>query len=114
MDIWIKPDEENSKKVYKALATFGAPISQIREDEFSQLGIIFQIGVIPRRIDIITTIDGVKYEEADADKILVEIEDLKIPVLSIDKLIKNKISTGREKDLLDVKLLKKRRKSNKE
>jgi hypothetical protein len=114
LDIWIKPDEENSKKVYKALATFGAPISQIREDEFSQLGIIFQIGVIPRRIDIITTIDGVKYEEADADKILVEIEDLKIPVLSIDKLIKNKISTGREKDLLDVKLLKKRRKSNKE
>ncbi len=48
MDIWIKPDEKNSKKVYKALARFGAPINEIREDEFSQPGLIFQIGVVPR------------------------------------------------------------------
>ena len=108
MDIWVKPDEENSKKVYKALARFGAPISKIREDEFSQPGLIFQIGVVPRRIDLITKIDAVEYEEADSDKIIVDIDDLKIPVLSIDKLIKNKMATGREKDLLDAKLLKKR------
>ena len=108
MDIWIKPDEKNSKKVYKALARFGAPINEIREDEFSQPGLIFQIGVVPRRIDIITKIDAVEFDEADSDKIFVDIDDLKIPVLSIDKLIKNKMATGREKDLLDAKLLKKR------
>ena len=108
IDIWIKPDEKNSKKVYKALARFGAPINEIREDEFSQPGLIFQIGVVPRRIDLITKIDAVEFEEADSDKIFVEIDDLKIPVLSIDKLIKNKMATGREKDLLDAKLLKKR------
>jgi Nucleotidyl transferase AbiEii toxin, Type IV TA system len=108
IDIWIKPDEKNSKKVYKALASFGAPINEIREDEFSQPGLIFQIGVVPRRIDIITKIDAVEFEEADTDKIFVNIDDLKIPVLSIDKLIKNKMATGREKDLLDAKLLKKR------
>ena len=108
MDIWIKPDEKNSKKVYKALARFGAPINEIREDEFSQPGLIFQIGVVPRRIDIITKIDAVEFDEADSDKIFVDIDDLKIPVLSIDKLIKNKTATGREKDLLDAKLLKKR------
>ena len=95
-------------KVYKALATFGAPINEISEDEFSQPGLIFQIGVVPRRIDIITRIDAVEFEEADSDKIFVEIDDLKIPVLSIEKLIKNKLATGREKDLLDAKLLKKR------
>jgi hypothetical protein len=108
MDIWIKPDEKNSKKVYKALARFGAPINEIREDEFSQPGLIFQIGVVPRRIDIITKIDAVEFDEADSDKIFVHIDELKIPVLSIDKLIKNKMATGREKDLLDAKLLKKR------
>ena len=108
MDIWIKPNEKNSKKVYKALARFGAPINEIREDEFSQPGLIFQIGVVPRRIDIITKIDAVEFGEADSDKIFVDIDDLKIPVLSIDKLIKNKMATGREKDLLDAKLLKKR------
>ena len=108
IDIWIKPDQKNSKKVYKALARFGAPINEIREDEFSQPGLIFQIGVVPRRIDIITKIDAVEFDEADSDKIFVDIDDLKIPVLSIDKLIKNKMATGREKDLLDAKLLKKR------
>ena len=77
MDIWVKPDEENSKKLYKALARFGAPISKIREDEFSQPGLIFQIGVAPRRIDIITKIAAVEFDEADADKIVVDIEDLK-------------------------------------
>lgn len=108
IDIWVKPDENNSKKVYKALAGFGAPINEIREDEFSQPGLIFQIGVVPRRIDIITKIDAVEFEEADSDKIFVDIDGLKVPVLSVDKLIKNKMATGREKDLLDAKLLKKR------
>jgi len=108
MDIWVKPNDENSKKVYQALTKFGAPISEIREDEFSQPGLIFQIGIVPRRIDIITKISGVEFDEADAEKIVVNIEKLKIPVLSIDLLIKNKMATGREKDLLDAKLLKKR------
>ena len=108
IDIWVKPDENNSKKVYKTLARFGAPINEIREDEFSQPGLIFQIGVVPRRIDLITKIDAVEFEEADSDKIFVDIDGLKVPVLSVDKLIKNKMATGREKDLLDAKLLRKR------
>lgn len=108
IDIWVKPEKKNSKRIYISLAKFGAPISQIKEDEFCEAGIIFQIGVAPRRIDIITSIDGVKYGEADEDKIIVEVEGLEIPVLSIDKLIKNKMATGREKDRLDAILLKKR------
>jgi hypothetical protein len=108
MDIWVKPDANNSKKVYSALTKFGAPMGEISEGEFSQPGLIFQIGVVPRRIDIITKISGVEFDEADAHKIVVNIETLKIPVLSIDLLIKNKMATGREKDLLDAKLLMKR------
>jgi hypothetical protein len=105
IDIWVKADEANSKKIYQALAGFGAPLDQLNENDFAEEGIIFQIGVAPRRIDIITQIDGVTYDEADEDKIVVEVEELKLPVLSLDKLIKNKMSTGREKDELDAKFL---------
>jgi len=111
IDIWVKPNNINSKKIYKALAQFGAPLGQIQTDEFSTEGIIFQIGVIPRRIDIITKIDGVTYEEADEDKIIVAIEGLKIPVISLEKLIRNKMATGREKDELDIKTLRKEKNS---
>jgi predicted nucleotidyltransferase len=111
IDIWVKPNNINSKNIYKALARFGAPLGQIQIDEFSTEGIIFQIGVIPRRIDIITKIDGVTYEEADEDKIIVEIEGLKIPVISLEKLIRNKMATGREKDELDIKTLTKKKNS---
>lgn len=111
IDIWVKPNDINSRKLYKTLARFGAPLDQIKIDDFSTEGIIFQIGVIPRRIDIITKIDGVTYEEADEDKIIVEVEGLKIPVISLDKLIKNKMATGREKDELDIKALRKKKNS---
>lgn len=111
IDIWVKADENNSKKTYNALAKFGAPLDQINMNDFVIEGVIFQIGVAPRRIDIITKIDGVTYDEANEDKIVVEVEGLKLPVISSDKLIKNKMATGREKDELDAKLLMKRNNS---
>jgi hypothetical protein len=111
IDIWVRADEINSINIYKALEKFGAPVDQITVNDFAQEGIVFQIGVTPRRIDIITHLDGVLFDEADEDKLIVEVEGLKLPILSFDKLIKNKLSTGRERDELDVKLLQKRRKS---
>ena len=111
IDIWVKADEINSISIYKALERFGAPVDQITVNEFATEGIVFKIGVTPRRIDIITHLDGISFDEADEDKIIVKVEGLKLPILSFDKLIKNKLSTGRERDELDVKLLKKRKKS---
>ncbi len=109
IDIWVKPDKKNSEKIYKVLARFGAPLDQVERNDFATKGIIYQIGVIPRRIDLITEIDGVTYREADEDKVTTEVEGLSIPILSLDKLIKNKMSTGREKDELDVRLLKRKK-----
>ena len=105
IDIWVKPSKPNSRKVYKALARFGAPLDQIQIDDFSAEGIVFQIGVAPRRIDILTHATGLTYEKADEDKITVEIEGLKIPVISLEKFIKNKMAMGRDKDKLDVEAL---------
>ena len=111
IDIWVNADENNSKKTYNALARFGAPLDQLQVNDFAVEGVIFQIGVAPRRIDIITRIDGVTYDEANDDKIIVEVEGLLLPVLSLDNLIKNKLATGREKDELDAKYLMKKKKS---
>ena len=68
-------------------------------------GIIFQIGVAPRRIDLITHIDGVDFNEAYPSRKIIDMEGLKLPFISKENLIKNKKSTGREKDLVDVKYL---------
>ena len=104
-DIWVEASLENSKIIYQSLLKFGAPISELTQTTFCEEGIIFQIGVAPRRIDIITKIDGVDFKKAYSDRQEVEIEDIKIPFLSKEDLIKNKESTGREKDKLDVKYL---------
>ena len=108
-DIWVEASAENSKKIYKSLVEFGAPLSSITEKTFAEEGIIFQIGVAPRRIDIITRIDGVIFAEAYQTKEFIEIERLPVPFLSKENLIKNKQSTGREKDKLDVSYLKNNR-----
>jgi len=81
-------------------------MSDITEDTFTEKGIIFQIGVAPRRIDIITHIDGVIFQEAYKSRVNIEIENLSIPFISKENLIKNKQSTGREKDKLDADYLK--------
>jgi hypothetical protein len=105
LDIFIKPSSDNAKKVFKALAEFGAPMDSSILDDFAKKGTIFQIGVIPCRIDVINEIDGVSFEVAFEDKEIVEIEGLHVPIISKKNLLLNKKSTGREKDLLDAKRL---------
>lgn len=107
LDIWVEASAENSKNIYKSISEFGAPLSDITEETFAEKGIIFQIGIAPRRIDIITHIDGVIFEEAYKTKEFIEIENLRVPFLSKENLIKNKESTNREKDRLDADYLKK-------
>ena len=108
-DIWVEASPENSKKVFRSLAEFGAPLLDVTEKTFSPEGIVFQIGVAPRRIDITTYIDGVTFKESYKTKEIIKIENLSVPFISKSDLIKNKKSTGREKDQLDVKYLKKKK-----
>ncbi len=102
IDIWVEPSPENSARVYRSMVAFGAPLHEIDESTFAAPGIVFQIGVAPRRIDIITTISGVSFLEAYEHAQIVEIEGMPIPILSLDDLIRNKRATGRDKDRLDA------------
>ncbi|MCK4905207.1 nucleotidyltransferase [bacterium] len=113
IDIWVAPTEINSKKTYKALAKFGAPLNDINEDTFKEKGVIFQIGVAPCRIDIITEISGeIEFEDAKKRSDQVEIEGISPNILSIEDLIKNKESTGRPKDIEDATNLRKHKKKS--
>ena len=106
-DIWVEPEAGNSQRILSSLADFGAMLSGISETTFTEEGIVYQIGIAPRRIDIITSIDGVDFTQAYANKEWIEVEGLKIPFISKKDLIKNKRSTGRIKDSLDADQLSK-------
>ena len=105
IDIFVRADSQNAQKLYKALAEFGAPKDHISVDDLEKPGLIFQVGVAPRRIDIINKIDGVTFDEAEKDKIIIDLDGLSVPIISKQKLIINKRSTEREKDRLDAETL---------
>ncbi|HTA76386.1 MAG TPA: DUF6036 family nucleotidyltransferase [bacterium] len=106
IDLFVGEDVENSKKVYRALQRFGAPLSDIHPETFTQKDVIFQIGVAPSRIDILTSITGVSFSDAWPHRKMTEVEGLSLAVLSMDDMIINKSATGRPKDKLDVEWLK--------
>src|ERR1700722_14602706 len=91
--VWATP--ENAANLMRALAKFGAPLHDISEADFSSEGVVFQIGNSPRRIDIITNISGVKFEQAYANKTTISIEGIEVPVISLEDLIANKRASAR-------------------
>jgi len=105
IDLWIMPDPDNAGLVLHALGDFGAPLGDLSPKDLQQEDLIFQIGVAPRRIDILTSVDGLKFEDAFSRSETVDIDGIPVRVLSIPDLIKNKKATGRTKDLADVELL---------
>jgi len=102
LDIWIRSTPENAGKVWKALIAFGAPLDQLSMNDLSTPGIIFQIGVVPCRIDILTDIDGVEFDEAWANRRYIKIHGIDIPVIGMQELLKNKRAAGRPQDIADV------------
>ncbi|MEM8559038.1 MAG: hypothetical protein AAGG50_14555 [Bacteroidota bacterium] len=103
IDLWVNPTEANAKRVYAALGAFGAPLSQVTVRDFATPNIIFQIGVEPQRIDILTQLSGLdSFHEAWASREEVALEDLRVPYLSRHHLIQNKRATDRPKDRNDL------------
>lgn len=102
IDIWIRASEENAKRVWRALMRFNCPLFDLKLDDLKTPDLIFQIGVEPRRIDIVTSITGVEFDEAWRDRREIEIEGLKIAAIGRSHLLKNKKAVGRPQDLADV------------
>jgi len=105
LDLFIRSDAENAKAVFRALAQFGAPISGMSPQDFAD-GTTFQMGQSPERIDILQKIDGVTFDEAWASRLEGTVDgEIPASIISREDLIRNKLASGRDQDLLDVKVL---------
>jgi hypothetical protein len=107
LDVWIRPSMQNAERVMNALMEFGAPLTDLSTDDFTQAGLVFQIGVPPLRIDLITAIDGVNFADAWQDRFHSRFGDVPTSIISRQHFIVNKKATGRLQDLADVERLEK-------
>ncbi|EMI28691.1 nucleotidyltransferase [Rhodopirellula europaea] len=105
LDLWVRPDAETAPKVYRVLAEFGAPLHDLTVDDLATPGMVFQIGIEPSRIDILTAISGVAFDDAWENKLNIELDDIKLNVIGRDDLIVNKRACGRPKDIADAETL---------
>lgn len=102
LDIWVRPTRDNADRVLRALKAFGAPLLGLGVDDLTAPDTVFQIGVVPGRIDILSGITGVQFEEAWEGRLTARISDLDVPVIGHEALVKNKRACGRPKDLADL------------
>jgi hypothetical protein len=103
--VFVRRDEENSRAVFRALAHYGEHLADLEPADFMD-GNAFQIGQPPARVDILQQIDGITFDEAWENRVEGLIDgEVKVHVISRDDLIRNKVASGREQDLLDVKKL---------
>jgi hypothetical protein len=105
--IWIRADAENAGRVYAALAAFGAPLEAlgVSRTDFQTPDVVTQFGLPPLRIDLKTSVSGLRFDDAWPRRFEAEIEGVRVPILDRDSFIRNKRASGRKKDLADLELL---------
>ena len=105
LDLRTGTGTRNAGAIYKALREFGAPLSGLTEDDFSEEGCFYQMGVPPMRVDVLTGIPGVGFEAAWARRMEIDFDGLPVPLISREDLIAAKRASGRPQDMLDVQSL---------
>lgn len=107
IDLWLKPDNENKIKLIEAISNSG-----FEEEDLEQLAgfdftkhLVFSIGEEPERIDFLTYISQVSYDEADEQKVIADVDGLQVPFIHLNHLILSKTNTGRTKDKADIEML---------
>jgi hypothetical protein len=105
LDVWIDATPANAARVMSALTDFGAPVDQITEEELSRPGIVFQIGLPPRRIDVLTELTGLTFADAWPGRLRGPFGPLEVDYLGREAFIANKRATGRARDLSDIESL---------
>ena len=102
LDVWVEATPENAGRVMRALADFGAPLSEISEADFDRPGVTYKIGVPRGRIDILTELTGLTFSDAWPDRLRRAFGDVEVDFIGRASFIRNKRATGRPKDLGDI------------
>jgi predicted nucleotidyltransferase len=105
LDLWIAVDQANAAAVFAALKEFGAPLTGLTPEDFRPEGQIYQMGRAPLRVDILMSVDGVKFDEAWARRVETTIGGVKVPFVAKADLILSKRAAGRAQDLIDLENL---------
>lgn len=105
LDLWVEATPENSSRCYQALAAFGAPLGDVQPFDLVQEGYVFQMGVPPNRVDLLMNVRGLTFQDAWARRVVIDVEELLLPILCKEDVITSKIASGRPQDLIDVESL---------
>jgi len=105
MDIYVREDKENARRIMAALKDFGFGAVDLTEADFLEPDKVIQLGYPPVRIDLLTSISGVPWEEVAANKVAGEYCDIPVAFIGREQLIANKRACGRLKDLADIEAL---------
>jgi hypothetical protein len=107
IDVWIDRASENTARVWRALDAFGAPAAAlgVRPADLETPDMVVQIGLPPRRIDVLTGVTGLAFDEAWDGRVVHRVGELEVPFLGRDALVRNKRASGRYKDLGDLEAL---------
>ncbi len=105
IDIYVRPDPENARRVCQAVADFGFQFPNLTAEDFADPDRVIQLGLPPVRVDFMTSITGVSWEQADAGKVPGSYGGIPVSYLGREQYIINKRATGRKKDLADLEAL---------
>lgn len=101
-DIWLWPDPQNAQRIIECLSAFGFEHSDLTTDDFMRSDTVVQLGFTPARIDLMTSISGVNFEEAWERRIIATLDGVDFPVIGKADLVANKWALGRPQDLVDL------------
>lgn len=104
LDLWVKRDAANAQRIIEALVRFGAPVDDlgIHAEDFARPDTVAQLGLPPYRIDLMTSLSGVDFDDAWKERIHGAIEGVEVPVIGHTAFIANKRASGRRKDIADL------------
>jgi hypothetical protein len=105
IDLWVHATADNARRVLAALKDFGFGVLPIAEVDLTTAGRVIQLGYPPRRIDLLTSIDGVEFETCHARRLMLTIDGVDLPVIGLDDFKANKRATGRAQDRADLEAL---------
>ncbi len=105
LDVWIEPSAKNARAVFKALRQFGAPLARLTDSDFAKEGFFYQMGRPPARVDILMSIEGVRFADAWPKRVNTDFAGTPAYVISRQDLIANKRSLSRPQDLVDLESL---------
>ena len=105
LDIWVWVDRENANNILSSLADFGFSSLDLKQDDFLSPGYVVQLGQPPGRIDLLTSVTGLEFEQCYASRVTIEVQGATIDFIDLENFKKNKKAVGRHQDLADLENL---------